>query len=60
MSARQTPHAQKAPDWWVPVVIVAFVVALALAGYFIAVGNISPSKISPPATRPAAQLSRSR
>ena len=53
------PPAERAPDWRVPVVIVAIVVGLALTGYFIAVGNISPSKITPP-TRPAARLSHTR
>lgn len=33
---------QTAPDWRVPVVIVAFVVAIALAAYFIALSSISP------------------
>ncbi len=37
------PAVQKAPDWRVPVVIVAFVVAIALAGYFIALSSIAPS-----------------
>lgn len=52
-SAAASSPVQKAPDWRVPVVVVALVVAIALAGYFIAVSRISPTKPIPAPT-PAA------